>query len=116
MPSQTVLQPDGRLAVFSTVVDNFTVINADDIEVYEHYLRDMGRREAREKVLRGKDDPTFERWHDSWDRIAMQHGEKGVREMATEIGVEVDPRWIEACRKYEKEREDERQREAKRGR
>lgn len=116
MAHKTVLQPDGRLAVFSTVVDNFVLINGDDIEVYEYYLRDMGRREAREQVLRGKEDPNLERWHDSWDSIACQHGEKGVREMAKEIGVEVELRWLEACIKYEKDREAERERERKRGR
>jgi hypothetical protein len=61
MPSRFVLQPNGRLARFSTVVDHFTHYNLTKDEAIELAREHMGRQEAEDKVERGLKDEVY--WH-----------------------------------------------------
>jgi hypothetical protein len=62
MPSRFVLQPNGLLARFSTIVDHFTHYNLTKEEAIEVAREDMGRKDAEEKVERGLKDEIY--WHD----------------------------------------------------
>ena len=61
MPARFVLQPNGLLALFSTVVDNFTHYNLTKEEATTLAREDMGRQDAEEKVERGLKDEIY--WH-----------------------------------------------------
>lgn len=53
MGSRIVPQPDGRFAVFSTIVDDFIFINATDEELVEHFANEAAERartDARESI------------------------------------------------------------------
>lgn len=89
-----VRQPNGRLARFSDVVDNFTNYNMTEDEAIDLCLDYMGRGDAREKVRRGIEDepiPPFleasgrgdglDRWRDCLDTIRAIHGEDEAAEV-----------------------------------
>jgi hypothetical protein len=59
MPSRFVLQPNGRLARFSTVVDQFTHYNLTKEEATTLAREDMGRRDAEASVERGLKDEMY---------------------------------------------------------
>jgi hypothetical protein len=84
MPARFVLQPNGLLARFSSVVDNFTHYDMTKEEAIEVAREDMGRQDAIDKVERGlKDEKPWhhgvygdgtERWKDALEDIEMVHG------------------------------------------
>lgn len=51
MGHQIIEQPDGRLAVFSSVVDAFVILDATPEELIEWYAQEAAR-EARERTQR----------------------------------------------------------------
>lgn len=93
-----VRQPNGRLAVFSDVVDDFTWYDMTPEEAVkvaaEEY--DMGPRAAKDKVERGlKDEIPWKhgvygdgtaRWLDCLESIEMVHGVKRRRKRERELG------------------------------
>jgi hypothetical protein len=82
MAWRIVKQPDGLLARFSEVVDNFTAVNMTEQEAVEEcQLRGLSLAEAKEKVRRGiEDEPVrgfvertandgLDRWRDALETI-----------------------------------------------
>lgn len=90
-----VLQPNGKLARFSDVVDTFTHINLTEKEAFDLAFEDMGRTQAEDKVRAGMEDhrPWMhkvkgdgkERWNDSIDRIKTIYGDGKLAELIAEI-------------------------------
>lgn len=90
-----MLQPDGKLCCFSTIVDNFTHCNLTREEAATATILDfdLGPREAAQKVERGSsrrvDDP--DGWRASIHRVELAHGKKTAEEVVAEILRESDP-------------------------
>jgi hypothetical protein len=74
MVSRVVVQPNGLLARFSEVVDNFTHYNMTKDEAVALYQNEYHLRpsDAESKVQRAFDDPG--RWISSLDDIRCIHG------------------------------------------
>jgi hypothetical protein len=95
MPSRFVLQPNGKLGYFSTIVDTFTHFDLTKDEAIEVAREHMGRLDAEAKVERGfKDEIPWKvgvfgdgtaRWKDSLGTIEMVHG-KEKREEFERLG------------------------------
>jgi len=95
MAWRMILQPNGLLARFSDVVDNFTHVNLTKEEAFEVCFEELGRRDAEKKVEAGLKDYKpwtlntlgngSERWEHSLKKIEMIHG-----------GEEVE-QWIDIC-------------------
>lgn len=91
MGHMIVRQPSGRLAIFSSIVDNFIVVNATEVEIMEELLEDTGRRQAAEMIEHGKEDwlpyrrgvkgDGLARWRYAINLIRMNHGQVGVSNM-----------------------------------
>jgi hypothetical protein len=100
MPSRFVLQPNGLLGRFSTIVDNFTHCNLTKEEAIEIARLDMGKQEAEEKVERGlKDEIPWKvgvygdgtaRWRDSLEDIEIRHGKKEREKIEKELSAPPD--------------------------
>ena len=92
MPSRFVLQPNGKLARFSTVVDHFTHYDMTREEAYDVACDDMGRRDAEAKVERGLRDELengqpgdgLSRFREALEDIERVHG-KAEREKYEEL-------------------------------
>lgn len=96
MAWRIVNQPNGLLARFSDVVENFTHMNMTDEQAIDVCLDYMGRRDAAEKVRIGRADgivgygvfdfpPATDglaRWRDCLDTILFRHGEDAALEVA----------------------------------
>lgn len=92
-----VRQPNGKLARFSEVVDDFTHYDMTAEEAFDVCLEEMGRAEAIMKVSKGiADSPTWkcpdsghadglDRWRDAIDTIRFVHGEERAREREREL-------------------------------
>lgn len=88
MPSQIVRQPNGLLAVFSTVVDDFTILDATEAEMRAEWTARIGIVEGNAKVDRGlRDefigvgppavplrDDGLDRWRDCLHTVRIIHG------------------------------------------
>ena len=96
MGARIVKQPDGRLARFSEVVDNFTHLNMSVEEAVRACMNEgMGIDQARDKVKRGIDDINpynrktvgdgLNRWNDAIAIIKSIHGQEAVDELMSEI-------------------------------
>ena len=95
MAWRIVKQPNGLLARFSDIVDNFTHCNMDELEAYELCKEEMGTHDAKEKVFAGVQD--FKPWmhrvvgsgHDRWDdcikKIETRHGKDELDKVLKEI-------------------------------
>jgi hypothetical protein len=98
MPSYFVMQPNGKLAVFSTIVDHFTHLNLTEDESVQ-WCRDhrMSEMDAAAKVRRGTDDDLkdimnrpccddvpLRRWHDALNMILHMHGTDGLAKFLIE--------------------------------
>jgi hypothetical protein len=95
MPSRFVNQPDGNLAVFSTVIDDFTHYAMDETEALEYGIEQWGRETAEAKIKSGRADGLehgpgpgdgLGRWREALTDIAMQHGMAGLKETLSDIG------------------------------
>lgn len=82
MGTAIVKQPDGRLAVFSTVVDSWLLYDADTAEVLDYFI-ERATEEAIRNTTRaielareqGTSAPTnFKATFESLDAIAREHG------------------------------------------
>lgn len=116
MPSYMLKQPDGLIAVFSSVVDDFTYMNLTEAEAIEFGTTEWGERTAREKLERGlKDAPVWPgdsdfvsdgqgRWREACGDIAFQHGLKHLRSVLDEMGrtdFEIPESAVERAREME---------------
>jgi hypothetical protein len=96
MGSRIVKQPNGKLARFSEIVDNFTHINMDVVEATRVCMKEgMGADQAYAKVERGMYDISpndhksvgdgTERWNDALSIIKSMHGQKEINLLLAEI-------------------------------
>lgn len=85
MPQRFVETPDGKLALFSTIVDAFIWYDMTDEEAIELCAETWGVRGERavEKVARAREDPG--RWLREIEIIRMQ-GQRKLEEHMEEIG------------------------------
>lgn len=99
MPSYVVRQPNGLYAVFSTIVDHFTVTDATADELVGYFEGQMSRDDAQAKVLRGvQDDCThvceraaddgLNRWRDALETVRAVHGEAAAKVVEGELSRE----------------------------
>ncbi len=75
MPSYFVVQPDGRLAQFSTVVDDFTALNMTDEEAVQMVVAEEAERAkliALQGITRAR--LTAGRWEDCLHTVGEIHG------------------------------------------
>lgn len=100
MPSRVVVQPDGKLAIFSTIVDTFTAVNMTT-EYATKLLVWRGCRleEAEDAVLRGQQElnsgkqsqrPLY-RWNEAISTIRAVHGENHLAELSADIETDGEP-------------------------
>lgn len=101
-----VKQPDGRLARFSDIVDNFTHYNMDADEAVRMCIEeyDLGPVAAQLKVERGVDDDHcgqwgprvaddgLDRWRDSLTTLGGCSGMDALRDAMDEMGF---PEWAD---------------------
>lgn len=95
MAWRIVKQPNGLLAIFSDIVDNFTVYHMTPEEAFKECFEQTGRQEAMDKVQRGIDDiepwshskkgDGLSRWRDCLELIEMQHGVKARKEIEEKL-------------------------------
>lgn len=87
MPSRFLLQPNGKLACFSTIVDNFTRCNLTKEEAFVAAFEDMGRSEAEGKVARGlaRGLEAQGGWNECLETIRMIHGPDTCAAVVAEI-------------------------------
>ena len=83
MGQQIIQQPDGKLAVFSTVVDAFIVVDATPEEIVEwraeeaaERAREQARREL-DKVLAGDSRAAYFQFAMTWEEAAEKDRENG---------------------------------------
>jgi hypothetical protein len=91
MAWRIVKQPNGLLARFSDVVDNFTDLNMTDEEALVLCREHLGIADAQQKVLAGVQDwkpwthnipgSGLGRWNDCLETIKNVHGKKAVRKI-----------------------------------
>lgn len=83
MGRQVIRQPDGRLATWSTVIDGFTLVDADPEEIAEYYAREAYEEERQrwlEACERAQQTGTSSRyrhgmqWTDAMERYREAHG------------------------------------------
>lgn len=95
MPSRFVNQPDGKLAVFSSVCDDFTHYDLSDAEALEYGIEEWGRQTAEEKIRSARVDATrygkpdgdgLTRWREALTDMALNHSLDTIRETLAEIG------------------------------
>jgi hypothetical protein len=93
--SRFVNQPDGRLAVFSSVCDDFTHYDLSDEEAMEYGVEQWGRLTAQQKIEAARADRLehgpgpgdgLGRWREALTTIAAQHGMEGLKTTLSDIG------------------------------
>jgi hypothetical protein len=86
MGHQIIKQPDGRLAVFSSVVDAFVVLDATQQELVDWYAEEAARdaRERTQRLLEKLDtlgsQEVYGRRALTWDQAAKLHAEHSPEE------------------------------------
>lgn len=87
MPGRFLLQPDGKLCRFSTIVDDFTHGGMTPEQAFAVAFEDMGRAAAESKVerglARGLDDEGG--WNESLRTVAAIHGQEHADAIAREL-------------------------------
>lgn len=73
---RVVQQPNGRFAIFSSIVDNFTDINLTDEEAREECAFRSGQECVPGKIQRAMTNPG--RWREALETIRAVHGDAGV--------------------------------------
>lgn len=95
MPSRFVLQPDGKLAVFSSFSDDFTHYDLTEAEALEVGTGEWGRATAEQKLANGLADKIqsgkppgdgLGRWREALTDLAGQHGLEVLKTTLAEIG------------------------------
>lgn len=84
-----LLQPDGKLALFSDVVDSFTYFNLTPDEAFEVATdeeHDLGKVAGREKVARGLARGVADRggWNEALESIKIAHGQEALDQFLDE--------------------------------
>lgn len=80
MGRSIVRQPDGLYAVFSSIIDDFVLVNCTPQEIIDYYVKDAKEEIERsvcqsvEKADNGTSTYTFE---ETLDVIKMVHGKRG---------------------------------------
>lgn len=89
MAWRIVEQPNGLLARFSDIVDDFTHYDMTDEQAEKLCIEeyDMGKKSAAEKVRRGRADKS--RWPDEIDTIRMVHGDAVANERIMQLSAAV---------------------------
>jgi len=99
MPRRVVRQPNGLLALFSTIVDDFVWCHMTEREVFSECHREMGVLEALLKVRRGAQDLDpytdekgngLSRWRECLSTIGAVHGQAIAREREVEMSRPVE--------------------------
>lgn len=80
MGQQIIKQPNGKYAVFSSVVDAFVLLDAEQPEVFEHFI-DAARRQAERDVARvfeklDKGQKPYYQFTMTFDEAAQSHIER----------------------------------------
>ena len=101
MAWRIVKQPNGLLARFSDIVDNFTNLNMTETEALECCREYCGINEAKRKVLAGVQDwkpwtngvmgSGLDRWNKSLSTIKFVHGKEAVEHVLALDGIGVAP-------------------------
>jgi hypothetical protein len=103
MPSYVLRQPNGLLAEFSTVVDNFTVLHATEEDMRARWRYKIGVEQGDAKVRRGLDDDTpggwfkrtaddgLNRWRNAICTVRLVHGDKEADELERECSAPPSP-------------------------
>jgi len=81
---QIIKQPDGKFAIWSSIVDNFIFVNCDADEVVAAFVEDATKdleRSVREKLEKVEaDKPAYYQFTKTWDEaiedIRNLHGEE----------------------------------------
>lgn len=113
-------QPNGLIAFFSSVVDDFTVWDATPEEALAHGVEKWGRSEAQDELDKAlmdiglwkpySADDGLGRWRESLTTVAFQHGVKRLKERLEELGFgdfEVPQEALEAARAVESDMDHE---------
>ena len=101
MAWRIVKQPNGLLARFSDIVDDFTHMNMTEAEALEVCREYLGILEAQKKVLAGVEDwkpwtngvkgSGLDRWNDSIKTISNIHGKDAAEQrLHTDAGESAD--------------------------
>lgn len=75
MSRKTVLQPNGRYAIYSTVVDDFIITDATK-EEYIEFCLDEYKKELVELLLR----QDLMTWEDALNYIVSHHGKEAIKD------------------------------------
>ena len=78
MPSFFVTQPNGFIARFSTVLDDFTATNMTEIDATEVITLEYAKRAKRDSaqsIAAAKSDTDGKAWEDCIARIRLIHGD-----------------------------------------
>lgn len=93
MPTRFVRQPDGLLAVYSTVCSDFTHYAMTETEALAFGTEEWGKATAEQKVASALSDKLqvgtgdgLGRWREALTGIACEHGLQGLRTTLSEIG------------------------------
>lgn len=114
MGTYLLKQPNGLIAVFSSIVDDFTAWDATPEEALAYGTKEWGQAIAQEKLDKAlmdiglwkpySTDDGLGRWRESLTTIAFRHGVKCLKERLEEIGFgdfEIPQEALEAARAVE---------------
>lgn len=83
MPRRFVVQPNGRFACFSTIVDDFIIDDMTLDAARRFGLREFGAEMTERKIKAAIDE--LERFDDCIDDIVLQHGVDVARQRRKEL-------------------------------
>jgi hypothetical protein len=120
MPRRVIKQPNGKLAIFSTIVDHVVYYDCTPDEAIELIIQEdrLCPDDARVKVQRGIDDldpytgkpgDGHQRWDDDMFQMLIIHGGDSMdQKVLAECGMESDEieRWIKLARQARQELEE----------
>ena len=94
MPHYPVLQPDGQLAIWSTIVDSFTCFNCTPIEAADELMAWHKDESARalslcERVAKGE--IPFEHWRTWENRVTLAILQHGRDDETVQYALEITP-------------------------
>jgi hypothetical protein len=88
MPSYFVVQPNGLLALFSTVVDDFTALDMTEqaaVQMIVDEYAERAKHEAERGIERAKQPDRENRWKECLHTIAQIHGDETAAERSREL-------------------------------
>ena len=91
MAWRIVVQPDGKYARFSEVVDGFTHINMTRDECYEMLRESLAPRDAEGKILRAEQN--LHRFKEEVETIKNIHGEEELQRQLSQFEFLYEP-WV----------------------